>query len=235
MSKSSKNSNTDRSRPVEFTAREIGLILKSLPAGTDPERLKWLAEYLPHWGTQTLPILFRLREYKITGAPRQQVVNVLELAVRLQKALGALLPTARGAIIRTLPPRPTPYPPLWWATDEALSVGQPMFDQIVDSLDELIRAADRVPKQEAGRPIDLLSINILMQLAWMFECVTGLKAKRQIDRASTEYEPDETGPFYDFIAAVWPVIFDSEAGLPSAFKKWAMAFKESDWPSRNGQ
>jgi hypothetical protein len=230
MAKSSSGSDPEQPKEAEFTPRVIALILKSFHADTDPERLQWLAEYLPAWAKHDLPILFHLREYGLTGAPRHQVLNVVELAVKLQKELAALDPRARIAIIRTLPPRPTPYPPLWWATDEALSAGQLLFEQIVDCLDKLIRASDGVPKQEQrGRPIDLLPISILDHLASMFEYVTGLKARRQIDRAPGEYEPYETGPFYEFAAAVWPVIFGSgDLGLPSALKKWAAVFREAE-------
>jgi hypothetical protein len=46
-----------RPLPIEFTEREIRLILKSLPDETAPEKLQWMAEYLPHWVKHKLPFI----------------------------------------------------------------------------------------------------------------------------------------------------------------------------------
>jgi hypothetical protein len=232
MAKSSRNPKPERPIP-QFTEREIGLILKSFPAGTDPERLQKLAEHLPAWAKGELPILFRLPGRELTGEPRTQVLGVLRSAADLWKRLAALDPAARQAIFSALVPRPEERElrGFWWAKDETHSAGEALFDEVIDRLDKLIRALDRVPKHEGpGRRTNIMPLILIEHLAEMFEYVTGLKPARAIDRAPDEYAPYETGSFYDFLAAVWPVIFDSDAGLSSAFKKWAMVFKDTEWP-----
>ena len=94
----------------EATYKVLGITSSAVPVSASAEPINGSKDYKItvqlHRGTPDGQVRGQL-EIK-TDDPEQQVVNVLELAVRLQKALGALHPMARGAIIRTLPPRPTP-------------------------------------------------------------------------------------------------------------------------------
>ena len=71
-----------------------------------------------------------------------------------------------------------------------------------------------------GNKFVLAPVVMLMQLQQLFEAATGLPAARQIDRTRGGDEPYETGPFYEFVAAVWPPVFGSDNGLSSALRKW---------------
>ena len=227
MVKSSKISKSEQPTTPEFSEHVIGLIIKALPADTDPEQRRWLEEYLPDWAKHRLPIILRVREYELAGALSQQVLAVRKSALELREAIEAFDPVARRAIIVNLPPRPKELSPLWWATDEWVASGQPLLDQLIDLVSRLIDGVGRIKKHEGpGRRANIMPIILVGELAMIFESVTGKKARREIDRTADKNEPYETGPFHEFVFAFWPVIFRSDAGLPSALKKWASVFKE---------
>jgi hypothetical protein len=216
-----------------FTDRDIRLILKSLPTDTDAEKLRWLTEYLPHWAKHRLPIFLRVDERNLVGKPRRQVLDARKLATKLWETIVAFDPVTRRATIRALPPPPSidDMEPFWWATDDRFAAGQSLFDQFLEQLQTFIHGLNRVETRDGpGQPRNIAPVIIIEDLARIFEGVTGLEAKRETNRLADEYEPYETGPFFDFVAAVWPVIFGSDEGLSSALKKWATAFSKTEGP-----
>jgi hypothetical protein len=71
---------------------------------------------------------------------------------------------------------------------------------------------------KAGQPPNLAAYFVLKDAADIFEWFTGLKATREVDRDSYK----DTGPFWDFASALWPVVFGRGIeGLSSALKNWA--------------
>jgi hypothetical protein len=65
---------------------------------------------------------------------------------------------------------------------------------------------------------------VIKDIAAIFEWYSGLKATRRVNRVSK----GETGPFYRFAAALWPVIFGKgDDRLPAAIKKFA-AYRERE-------
>src|SRR5262249_20406237 len=73
-------------------------------------------------------------------------------------------------------------------------------------------------KQGPGQPRNVSAYLVMMDLAAIFEWLTGKKATRVVDRITN----DETGPFWDFAAAVWPLVFGNGChGLRAAMKNWA--------------
>jgi hypothetical protein len=59
---------------------------------------------------------------------------------------------------------------------------------------------------------------VLQDLAALFEYVSGLRARRVVDRLIGE----ESGDFLNFARAVWPAVFcDGDHGLVSQLRGWA--------------
>ena len=78
----------------------------------------------------------------------------------------------------------------------------------------------------SGRPRNLVAYLVLRDAADIFQWYSGKKAARNVDRVLTT----ESGPFFQFAHALWPIIFGrGVGGLPAAMKNWAFArsqFKE---------
>jgi hypothetical protein len=58
----------------------------------------------------------------------------------------------------------------------------------------------------------------MKDIAAIFEWLTNIEATRQVDRISGV----GAGPFWQFAAAIWPVVFgEADDGLPAAMKNWS--------------
>ena len=67
-----------------------------------------------------------------------------------------------------------------------------------------------------GQPRNVVAYLVIRDIADIFEWATRQKAMRG----------EEDSPFYEFAAAVWPVVFGKgDDGLPAALKNWAWARK----------
>jgi hypothetical protein len=167
-----------RPLPIEFTEREIRLILKSLPDETAPEKLQWMAEYLPHWVKHKLPFIVQFDSPPLTGEPRKQVVDAHKAGVELWKRLAGLGPKAREAICRSL----VRSPPGGRNSGDTLAVGNGLYEEFTDRLHSLLIALEFMPKQSRSHPRSLLPWLIIVDLAPTFYQVTGLMPARAIDR-----------------------------------------------------
>jgi hypothetical protein len=89
-----------------------------------------------------------------------------------------------------------------------------------------VSAAAAWPRPQM-RPSTMMAYLIIKDIASIFEWYCGLEATRQVDRISNE----ETGPFYGFAAALWPVVFrKGDEGLPAAIKNFAQYRKSEGRP-----
>jgi len=80
--------------------------------------------------------------------------------------------------------------------------------RLIDELDESL---------SGRRPRNIRAYLVMMDLVAIFEWLTGRKATREVDRALGK----DTGPFWDFAAAVWPHMFGKgRYGLSAAMKNW---------------
>ena len=213
-----------RPLPIEFTEREIRLILKSLPDETPPEKLQWMAEYLPNWAKHRLPAISGFVSPRLTGEPRNQIVAAHKAGVVLWKRLAGLGRKAREEICRSL----VPSPPGGRSSDNSLAVGNGLYEEFTDRLHRLLVVLEGEGTPTRGHPQDLLPMLIIVDLAPTFYQATGLRPARAIDRTTPDFEPEETGPFYEFMAAVWPVLFGSDDGLSSNFRKWSIVAKDDE-------
>jgi hypothetical protein len=74
--------------------------------------------------------------------------------------------------------------------------------------------------QKRGQPRNYRAYLILMDAAAIFEWFTGEKATREVNRD----DGSDTGPFFHFASALWPVVFGrGTQGLSAAMKNWAQA------------
>ncbi|MFY9958399.1 hypothetical protein, partial [Bradyrhizobium sp.] len=65
---------------------------------------------------------------------------------------------------------------------------------------------------------------VIRDIAALFEWMTSYKATRQVSRANGK----PTGAFYNFAAALWPVVFgQGDDGLQAAIKKLTSAKKNT--------
>jgi hypothetical protein len=73
-------------------------------------------------------------------------------------------------------------------------------------------------KRRPGQPRNKAAYLVLLDLAAIFKRLTGLKPEREVSRIDSR----ETGAFYCFCEAVWPLVFDcGVGGLAAAMKNWA--------------
>ena len=80
--------------------------------------------------------------------------------------------------------------------------------RLIDELDESLGGR---------RPRNICAYLVIVDLAAIFEWLTGRKATREVDRDLGK----DTGPFWDFAAAAWPHVFgQGRYGLSAAMKNW---------------
>jgi hypothetical protein len=186
-------------RPIVFDDREIRLIIASLPSTVDPQRCGLLPEILRMWGRQDLPYHLACVPPSERRATRDRLVRIAKDAEKLMQRLDAL--EERDELELELRMLCCPDAPPLAATRDAIAM--------------LAAAAGTWPGR--GRPRNIAALLVMRDLAAIFQMVTGAEARRRVDRQARE----ESGPFAGFAAAIWPVIFGSDDGLPAALKNWA--------------
>jgi hypothetical protein len=202
-------------RVIEFTERDIRLILCNL-SPCDIRRRELLPRVLKEW------VAIEVREYfdKEAGEIIDRRISTLESAARAYNRLADLLGSLddKGRIALTSE--------LAGPSDAALPAGDDCEEtarNVRQELDHLrhgavaARNAAGVWKRKKGQPRNTPGYLILQDLAAMFEWLTGTPATRRVDRI----EGADSGPFSEFAAAVWPVVFGSDDGLSNQTKRWA--------------
>ena len=208
---------------VKFTDREIRLISGSLSAGADQRRLAVLPQVLREWGREDLPINL---QHKPEPAERRRdrfrrLTLVEARAKQLNEALAALDETDRWNIIFQLACPPERFPR--GLTETNIRKAQQVLEAVAEQLPSIAAAARDAGMPLAPRPGRVrnnVPYLVLMDLAAIFEWTTEKEATRQVDRKTGA----ESGSFYHFAEAIWPVVFGrGDAGLPAAMQNWASA------------
>jgi hypothetical protein len=214
------------SNQFEFKDHHVRLIEASLPKEVDRKRLNLLGFVLRNWAH------YELSEYEVfwnepsaqTQARHKCLKKVTQCARKLSLALGAL--DVRGCSriafeMTNLEQRDGSSPSI--ARVAGFDAWQMRLDEEGDFLTQLAAAASNGIDARRGRPQNTRAYLIMMDLAAIFEWLTHKKATRQVNRI----DGTETGQFFRFVAAVWPVVFHSgDDGLPAAMKNWAIARKK---------
>jgi hypothetical protein len=192
----------------EFTERHVSLISDSLGNAVDIGRRELLPRILAEWVRTDLREHLRVRN-EITPERRKRVKTVGKCAQKLLEALGAIDVQDRYGIAFKM------------RTERGSTEIDGMVKRIEDEgrfLTPLAEAALQTWKRGPGQPRNIRAYLVMKDIAAIFEWLTNIEATRQVDRISGV----EAGPFWQFAAAIWPVVFgEADDGLPAAMKNWS--------------
>lgn len=204
---------------VKFSDREIKLIQRSLPNAIPARKLRLLPLILQAWGCSVLPEHLFDEPIAVARKRSKQLQSVAGLATELSSALQAVKSNGdQFLIIREM--LSASGTPIQTGARKGL---ENRIAQECAFLDELASAANlslASSKMGRGRPNNIPASLVIMDLAAIFTWLTGRTATRQVSRDNG----DPAGPFWNFAAAIWPVIFGKgDDGLQAAIKKLAAA------------
>jgi hypothetical protein len=211
--------------PMIFTEDQISGLAAALPDYTDPRRRAALPLVLGEWGcteleehlTRSTPIRIRVE--------RKQMEAAAAHARQLVKALSALGPNELYVIAAHLAAPGLPEP-LYAPRPEVLTARHGL-DDLQARLEALAAAAEATAASWTPLPrrhSTLVRYLVLQDLAAIFEWATGQRAGRRIKTDIAEEDAGRPyGPFWNFAAAAWPMIFGSTRGLGNSVKEWASA------------
>jgi len=206
--------------PIEFSDREISLVVSSLPDTADPRRCELLPQILRDWG-QLIPYrLIDLEPRALQAERRRRFKKIEKAANRLLQMIEGLELRERWEVetlLSRLEGKTSVFEFSFWDEHRVNASRKTILT--------LIAAIQGIWVPNKGHPIRHNARLIMFDLAYFYEYFTSSRAERVVDRSSGQ----ETGPFYKFAAALWPVIFESgDDGLPAAVKNWASARKGFD-------
>ncbi len=199
---------------VKFAARDIDLIVQSLPNGVSKKGLKLLPKVLREWSRTELPRHLSLESLKIIRERGKKVELFEKHASALLHALDALDDLGRRRIVHRV------------ATRETAVVGQNELTLVKEELVALhnfltsVAPANPHPGQKFkfGRQRNYIAYLVILDIVAIFEWITKAEATRQVDRDGK----GDTGPFWEFAEVIWSLVFgNGNFGLSSAVKNWA--------------
>ena len=199
-----------------FSDHEIKLIAASLPDGIDQYRLSLLPRILRAWSAWELAT--HLEEpSKMSTASRRELKRLETKLNDILRELDARDLHARFYFAYNLATGQGRSP-----LAAAAAVDQTL-ERVRDFLTRLAVAA-KAENPRRGRPSHTVELQVISDIAAIFEWVTGRRATRQFDRISQA----ETGPFRQFAEAIWPVVFGKgDAGLTTAMRNWESAGRKA--------
>ena len=206
--------------PLSFTTKQLEQIKRALPDDANPHRLTLLPDILIEWERHDLQEYVSSRETRESiRQTSKRYQELITAATKLSSAIDAAIKSSEHILI-------------------ALQLGEfdgtvPMRDRRAHYTDkilehreflrDLIAASSSISKRSQsgpGRPPNNIAYVALLDIAAIFEWVTLRKASRLVDPVRGV----ETGLFYLFASAIWPLILQrADDGLPAAIKKWASA------------
>ena len=202
----------------DFSAGTIMSFAAALPQPVCERRRELLPQILREWNRTDLRKYLPL-EKPITRRKRVEKIHVVrKRANELSRALSALDERDRRRIV---------YEMLQAEGDSSRAKWAELSRRLDEERDFLARfsAMREIRKPRRGQPPNYAAYIVLQDAAAIFEWFTGTKASRVVDRIGH----DETGPFFRFASALWPVMFGKGIqGLPSAMKNWAHGRKQHD-------
>jgi hypothetical protein len=204
--------------PIEFTDREIRLIVNSLPSDAEQRRIEMLPLLLREWAQVDLRWHFFGTPLPALARQRERLTKIAKRLAALIEALDALDGFDRWVLVEQL------------GIAEGLSLLSAVRNQKnkrrVDGWRNLTAtiaagAAQSQGSPSRGQPRKQVAALVLMDLAALFKYVTGRRPARNVPQTGEDAHK-ESGPFLEFARAVWPVIFrNGDDGLPSQLREWA--------------
>jgi hypothetical protein len=193
------------------TAAEIDGVIAALPLNCAPGRLKLFRFILEDWFSLDLPSHYQLAHSGADAVASGQLKAIAKQAGILDRLLKDLegeqsmkLLIAQLASTRGLPPSKE--------VRAQLAIG-------LEVIAEVGAAASEV-RPRRGHPMNNFSYWVLLDIAAMYEWLTGDKPSRITDLATER----GGGPFYELCQAIWPLAHKkTPGGLVNTVKKWATA------------
>ena len=203
-----------------FSEHAVELIRASLPGGIDQRRLDLLPLILDEWSRTDLRGHLS-RESRATVRERYDQLSKIGMRANdLQQALEAIDQRGKSWIAQEIGREEGT--PLFSVSRERVAEMKERLKDEDDFLRKLAAATarliDELDESLGGRrPRNICAYLVIVDLAAIFEWLTGRKATREVDRDLGK----DTGPFWDFAAAVWPHVFGKgRYGLSAAMKNW---------------
>jgi hypothetical protein len=208
---------------VTITDRDVEPIVKALKVEPNPHRLCLFPQVLNEWARTELVEYASLKALRASSLKEvARYARVSRSAKDLVDAIDALIEGNDLVVIEHEMARAAGS----IVTRERRGHLSRKVIEHRDFLNHLRTAVDSLQhrlKKGPGQPRNTVAYLVLLDLAAIFSWLTGTEAKREVDRM----RGCETGAFYHFCAAVWPLVFHSEThGLPAAMKNWAFAHQE---------
>lgn len=203
--------------PPTFTARDIGLIKIALPTVTDPAKLAQLPAILRYWCENELSEHLSV-EGRATATERNK--RFARLSTAADKLLAELkaLPDADRDIVAlnmTMKASNAPFSPSARRSFRAFPKRLSAYAKVLQQLSASAKA--EIQRFGRGQPKNTTAYLVMLDIADIFEDMTGCPATRQTNRRTGDPE----GPFWDFASAIWPVVFGAgDDGLQAAIRNW---------------
>jgi hypothetical protein len=203
-----------RNVAVTFSAEVVKTLARALPQPQSGARRTLLPRILQEWSRTDLQNHLSRDTRAVVHGRIKRSNNVARSAGRFLDALRAV--ERRDLLVSQI------------VIAEGRSMDKVSREEVADlsqQLDDvqglLAKIAAISPEQiwklRRGQPRNFGAHLVLRDAAAIFEWYSGMKAARRVDRIGS----NETGPFFRFASALWPVIFgQSTAGLPAAMKTW---------------
>jgi hypothetical protein len=214
--------------PGSFSEQDIKRITDSLPEPVCERRRELLPQILHEWGQVDLQKhLFRL-PLKTIHARRRKAKRVGQCAGALLRALKSADDDERRHIVYEMILQgrsPAQIEPAEW---DELPRLKKQLDEASSFLTKLAAVAPIEVQSKPGHPRNYTAYLVLQDAAAIFLWFTGKEPTRQVDYRAGGIE---TGPFFSFACALWPIVFGREngaQGLPAAMKNWAKAERNYD-------
>lgn len=216
---------------MNFTAEQIASMMAALSGVNHERKRALLPRMLEEWGrvdleehlTRTTPKDIR-KERKLLNVvakySRQLASTIADLDSTVQFALATRLTQLEAGIEIDAEPASASLD-----YDEVRKLAKHLAGEPA-RLEQLARGANSVASYWQPVPLrhdTLIRYLVLQDLASIFEYSTGEIAQRRVRGEDHPQAGQEYGPFFDFVCAVWGIVFGSLTGLKAALKRWAQA------------
>jgi hypothetical protein len=200
---------------------DVRRIADSLPASAKPKRVQAMKCILREWSRVELPDHLSRRSLRLEWKQTNQTLMKIEKhAQELLQEIEALdgfsdiLTTLAAARFRQHKPT---------------STGRDEEDRAERRVDEgltfLRTLSTLASKPKRGQPPNITAYLVILDAVAMFEWASRKRAAREVDRMTGK----ETGPFREFLEALWPVVFGNGIyGLQAAMRRWEEARTKYD-------
>ena len=200
-----------------FTDADVQAIGEALPADCDRDAL---AAILEKWTEIALADHLLLEPYPERRKRNARLMAVARASTALATALTSLTELDLAMLTSRMVGERGERP--YEAVREERDGVESQLSAVRGYLYSLRQAAmDLQVTVKHRNPPNRTAYLVMLDFAEIFKCVSGLTATR-ITIAGTEGEGQNTGPFFVFMSAVWPIIFgNGDAGLSAALRQWA--------------